>query len=253
MIAGLKHRLETLGIRTLVITALAGLAATAPARASSLQVSPISLEMLAPAAAATLTLHNGGSEPVNAQIRLYRWSQENGEDQLLPTEAVVASPPMTTLPPGAEYTLRVIRTAPGPVAAPEAYRLIVDEIPNGRARQSRSVALVVRYSIPVFFYPRYGAAAKLAWTIEKIGGRAFLAATNSGDQHVRLAELSVRGASGKATSFGKGLVGYVLGRSTMRWAAPGALAGLASGQAVSVNAQTNLGPIKASSIVRAAH
>lgn len=221
-----------------------------PALAGSLEVSPVGLELQSPTAAATMTLRNNGSEPINAQIRVYRWSQEGGEDRLSPTDAVVASPPITTLPPGVDYTLRVIRTSQAPVAAPEAYRLLVDEIPNRRATQTRTVALVVRYSIPVFFYPRDSADAKLAWSVEQVDGRTYVAATNTGDQHIRLADMSVRTAGGKSASIGKGLVGYVLGGSTMRWRAPGGIAGANS---LSIVAQTNLGPIKAQSLGRTSH
>jgi fimbrial chaperone protein len=47
-------------------------------RAASLQVSPVSVEVPAPGAAATITLRNEGSNPLNAQIRVFRWSQVNG-------------------------------------------------------------------------------------------------------------------------------------------------------------------------------
>lgn len=231
------------------LAAFSAFALVTSAQAGSLEVSPIGLELQAPSASATLTLRNAGSEPINAQIRIYKWSQENGEDRLIPTNEVAASPPMTTLPPGVDYTLRVIRTAQAPIASPETYRLIIDEISNRQSLQSRSVSLVVRYSIPVFFYPRNSAEAQLSWRVEKVGGRNFIAATNAGDQHIRLADVRLRSAGGKSASLGKGLVGYVLGGATMRWPAPTSIVGAA---AVSIIAQTNLGTIKASSIARTA-
>lgn len=230
------------------VVALLALGFSFSARAGSLQVSPVGLEMQSPAATATMTLRNSGSEPINAQVRIFRWTQESGQDQLLPTDSVVASPPMTTLTPGVDYTIRVIRTAQAAVTTPEAYRLIVDEIPNRRMTQSRTVELVVRYSIPVFFYPRNSADAKLEWSLEKVGGQTYVKATNTGDQHIRLANMSVRTAGDRSVSIGRGLVGYVLGNSTMRWPAP---VGIDS--SVSILAQTNLGPIKASSIGRTSH
>ena len=66
-------------------------------RAASLEVSPISLTIPAPGAATTIHLRNVGDSPLNAQIRVFRWIQVNGEDKLEPTEDVIASPPATRL------------------------------------------------------------------------------------------------------------------------------------------------------------
>ena len=67
--------------------------------AASLQVTPVMIEVAAPGAATTVKLRNDGATPLNAQIRVFRWSQVNGEDKLEPTTDVVASPPLTKLSP----------------------------------------------------------------------------------------------------------------------------------------------------------
>jgi fimbrial chaperone protein len=46
-----------------------------------------------------------GAAPINAQIRVFKWAQENGEEKLEPTEEVVASPPLATLAPNTDYTI----------------------------------------------------------------------------------------------------------------------------------------------------
>lgn len=86
------------------------------------------MEVLSPAAAATFTLHNEGTSPLNAQIRVFRWSQVNGEEKLEPTTDVVASPPIAALAPKTDYTIRIVRVSKQPVATGETYRLFVDEI-----------------------------------------------------------------------------------------------------------------------------
>jgi len=222
------------------------------AQAASLQVSPVSVEVEEPDAAATLLLQNNGPAPLNAQIRVFRWTQDRGEEHLQPTDEVVASPPIAALQPGTDYTVRLVRITKEPLLAGESYRLFVDEIPNVRTQQNRSVALVIRYSIPVFFYPRGSVDASLAWSIEEHGGRFYVSATNRGDRHVRLSALSLHSAGGKSISFGKGLTGYILGRSSMRWAAPGNAAGIGITRSIAITAQSNFGPINASPSVRPA-
>ena len=238
-------------MRARIVAALVGLAvASGSARAASLQVSPVSIEVEAPGAAATLELRNDAADPVNAQIRVFRWTQDAGVEKLTPTDAVVASPPMALLAPGTNYTVRLVRLTKEPMLGGESYRVFVDELPAARAPQNRSVTLVVRYSIPVFFNAKESADAKVAWSIQELGGRAYLSATNDGDRHVRISALSIRDAGGKSISFGKGLTGYVLGRSTMRWAVPGKVARAGVGHSAVIVAETNFGPINAKPIVR---
>ena len=62
-------------------------------QAASLQVAPVLVEVPAPGATSTLKLHNEGTKPLDAQIRIFRWTQVNGVDTLTPTDDVAASPP----------------------------------------------------------------------------------------------------------------------------------------------------------------
>lgn len=233
-------------MRICVVAALvaACLLFPAPLRAASLQVAPVNIEVQAPGATATLKLRNEGTAPLNAQIRVFRWIQVNGEEKLEPTDDVVASPPMANLAPKADYLVRLVRLSKQPVSAGESYRLLVDELPDPSVRLDRTINVVVRYSIPVFFYAAAATPAKLAWSVDQRRGRLDVSATNLGDRHARIARLTVSDKSGKTLTFGNGLTGYALGRSTMRWAAPPG-AGRLSG-VVSITAQGDQGPIHAS-------
>jgi fimbrial chaperone protein len=213
--------------------------------AASLQVSPVSIEVPAPGAATTITLRNVGTDPLNAQIRVFRWVQTDGEEKLQPTDDMIASPPIATLAPNTDYTVRLVRVSKEPIATGEAYRLLVDELPEAVSGQSRTVRLVMRYSVPVFFYPRETVEPKLAWSLEERGGQVYLLATNSGDRHMRVASLKLRDGTTTVASFGDGLLGYVLGHSTMRWQIPGSPQRLSIGSPVVISAQGDTGPINA--------
>jgi fimbrial chaperone protein len=215
-------------------------------QAASLQVAPVSIEVPAPGAASTITLRNEGPNSLNAQIRVFRWRQVNGEEKLEPTNDVVASPPLVSLAPKTDYTVRLVRVTKQPVSAGESYRLFVDELPEPKVRQNWVVTLVMRYSIPVFFYPRDTAGAKLAWSVEHRGQRVYVSATNAGDRHARISALTLHDENRTTVSFGNGLTGYVLGHSTMRWEAPGNPDQLGAGSSVVISAQTDSGPINVS-------
>lgn len=233
-------------IRTLAALSLATLAAwPSLVLADGLQVSPVTVEIAAPGATATLRLRNDGAFPIEAQIRAFRWRQLDGQETLTPTTDVVASPPSTSLQPRTDYTIRIVRVARQPVAAAESYRLLVDELPNAAGRRNGTVALVMRYSIPVFFYARDAAEPVVGWSLERVQGRIVLAGVNDGDRHVRISALTLQDQRGTRVSLGDGLVGYVLGRSAMRWPIPAtATRSLTSGPLV-LRAQGNRGPIHA--------
>ena len=112
-------------------------------QAASLQVAPVLVEVPAPGATSTLKLRNEGTKPLDAQIRIFQWTQVDGEDVLTPTNDVAASPPAASLRPSTDYTVRVVRTKKEPVVNEEAYRLLIDELPAPVTGQSSAVSIAL--------------------------------------------------------------------------------------------------------------
>ena len=235
-----------IGIR-LVFTAIMAVLplSIGAAAASQLRVEPVLLEIDAPAAAGTLTLRNEESSEVTVQTRVVRWSQTNGKETLEETTEVVASPPAVTLAPGADYVVRVVRVSRQPLRGEEDYRVLVDQLPRAGRQQNRAVNLLVRQSIPVFFRSRELELPNVSWSMRSEAGKVIVAASNAGDERLRIASLRLRDSSGATFSFGNGLVGYVLGRSSMSWIAPTEKRSFGSIGSVSISAETNKGPIHA--------
>lgn len=223
---------------------LAG-AALNPASANSLQVTPVSLEISAPASAATITMNNPGDTPLKAQIRVMRWSMDNGREKLEPATDVVASPPMASLQPKTDYTVRIVRLSKEPVVREQTYRLIIDEVPDPNSRVPNTVTMAFRYSVPVFFYATAQGTPTLAWSTERRDGTVYLSAVNTGDRHVRIADLQIADPQGSTLTIAKGLAGYVLARSSKSWVALGKNQKMALDAPLVVTAQGDLGPIHA--------
>jgi fimbrial chaperone protein len=222
---------------------------SAPLRATSLQVQPAMIDVSAPGAASTLTLRNEGQTAINVQVRVFRWLQSDGEERLETTEDVVASPPAVALAPNADYVARVVRVTKRAVEGEETYRLVVDELPDATQAQTNTVRMLVRHSIPVFFSASERTPPNVDWSVSRSSSRVMLSARNNGDSHLRVSALTLRDQYGKKISFGGGLVGYALGRSTMRWVAPGSTHGFAPKGSVSVSSQGNDGPLHATAEV----
>lgn len=204
------------------ISTLVGmLTATAvlPSHAAGLQVSPTSLSLPAKQRAGIFTLGNKGAEPLTAQVRVFRWTQDaNGGEVLEPTDAVIASPPMVKMEAGAQQQFRVMRVKPSDKQAEEAYRLIVDELPAPDAKPRKGIQLVMRYSLPLFVNVQNNAELKLQWRAEKAAnGKAVLVAENTGNAHAQLSNITFQTTSAKdALTLANGLAGYVLPGNTWK-------------------------------------
>ena len=221
-----------------------------PVFAASLQIAPVSVEIPAPGAAAAISLRNESTQPLSAQVRVFKWTQANGQESLVPTNEVVASPPIVSLAPRANYALRIVRTSKTPVANAEAFRLLIDELPDPNRQKAGAITLVLRYSVPVFFTSPDAGLPKVDWSVEKRGSRVVVIATNTGDRHLRLAAMTVRDSRGSLVSFGNGLTGYVLAHSTMQWTAIGRTSGFSPGGSAAITAQSDLGSVNATASVK---
>lgn len=244
----MKHFVHT--TLAALLTACILVAGTARAEAAALQLSPISVDVHAPGASSAITLRNHGHGVINAQIRVFRWTQRNGKDELVPTTDVVASPPFAKIQPDGDYTVRVVRVSKKALQTEESYRLIIDELPSKPSKPGISIKLVVRYSIPVFFGVGRQGPGQLAWTIEKRGTETWVVAKNSSARRVRISSLRVKSPIGSGYSFGNGLAGYVLGHSSNQWRVMKNLKGMAKTGHVLVTAQGDNGPIKQKAPVR---
>jgi fimbrial chaperone protein len=213
-------------------------------QAASLQVAPVLVEVPTPAATSTLKLRNEGTKPLDAQIRVFLWTQANGVDSLTPTDDVAASPPLASLRPSTDYTVRIVRTSKEPVVKEESYRLLIDELPAPSTGSAATVNIALRYSIPVFFTVPGVAATRLTWELQqRVNNKPVIVVNNAGDRRVRLAKLKFTDGKGAIAYFGDGLAGYVLGHSSRNFEVPANAKGFGAGGVVSMSALGDIGPI----------
>jgi fimbrial chaperone protein len=239
---------DVMRVATISAIVVACLQMSVPAGAASLSVAPVIIDLPAPTSASSLRIRNDGQKPINVQVRLFRWIQKNGEDVLLPTSDVVASPPMATLKPTGENIVRVVRTSKRPVQGEESYRMLVDELPDPSRRVSGTVVLVVRQSIPIFFSQTDPANPAANWSVKRGEGGYKVTVTNGSAKRLKISNLTL--SNGKTTvAQRKGLVGYALGKSTVSWFLPATAGSRVSGRSVSISADSEVGRIDATASV----
>ena len=203
-------------LRHIVFAALA--LAQAAASASGLQVSPVTLTLQAAQNADGLWLSNTGDTVVHAQVRVYRWTQENGAEKLTPSRELLVSPPMVQLAASERQLIRVIRTGAPAGTVEDSYRVIIDELPV-EVKEKKGLQLVLRYSVPIFLASANAPAAPsgLTWAVRQEEGHPVLEVANGGGMHAQLADLEFVDNAGRRTQVHAGLMGYVLPGARMRW------------------------------------
>ncbi|MEE4453857.1 molecular chaperone [Novosphingobium resinovorum] len=165
----------------------------APARAGSLSVMPVRVDVAAGARFCSLTLGNDADRPVTVQVRGFAWSRdEGGADILTPDEGFVVNPPIATIAPHASRLVRCSLPA-GAKADPGAgtekqWRLIVDELPDPTQAQPGVVQTLLRISVPVF---RGGETAAPQFTAS-VDGKG-LRLSNAGTGHAKVIAVTLEG------------------------------------------------------------
>lgn len=181
-----------------------------PAMAGGLRVSPVKVEMTADENNAQVTVFNLSEREESLQVRIFRWQQVNGSDALTETHDVVVSPPFIRLEAGRSFAFRLIRTAPAVVPGEDAFRVLIDELPQPQDARAlgRGLNVVIRNSMPLFI------TAKDA--VPHIRVRAFspdaLVLENAGARHALLTDVALTDGAGHRIPVSTTTVnGYLLG------------------------------------------
>lgn len=165
---------------------------------ASIVIWPTNLVMEQNEKSVILRLENRGNQPVVLQMRIYQWTQVNGEEQLLPQQNVIGSPPMMTIASGSQQIVRIINKKPALANEELTYRLVLDEIPTQQKGQ-QGVNFQMRYSLPLFIY---GAGLKhnvidenvqndLSWRFVNSKGNKWLEFNNQGNTHLHLSHIDM--------------------------------------------------------------
>jgi fimbrial chaperone protein len=216
------------GTLAFIALSLAGLSPAA--HASGLSVAPTTIEFAPSESVQGLTLHNSGDTIISAQLRVFEWSQRDGQDVLTPNTDLVISPPILRIAPGQRQLVRVVRAhfaqaaATSPSQRERTYRVLIDELPvaaiDPGAVAPSGLNFVLRFSVPVFVAadaaPVASAPARLSLQAGA-SGQYQLRAENPTPRRLQLADLQVTGSSGDVVFTETGLLGYVLAGGERSW------------------------------------
>lgn len=187
--------------------------------AGSFEVNPIRIDLTAAVRSATVTVRNSGNDPVVVQVSVQAWSQEEGKDVLSPTNEVLISPPIATIPADKEQVIRVgLRRAPD--AQKElSYRLFLQEVPPPPQPGFQGLQVALRIGLPIFVQPRSGPAkATLVWDAQlRNPGSVYLKLQNKGTGHIQISDLEMYLPDEKEPVAAHSSLAYVLPGQSREW------------------------------------
>ncbi len=184
------------------------------AMAQSLAVLPVNILFSPGQKASSLTVTNKGTSETAIQIRAFAWTQTAGDDQLTESDAVVLSPPLATIAPGASQVVRLILRQL-PQGREATYRILIDQIPP--PAEPGMVHMVLRMSIPIFAEPPTRAVPHVQFHLEVNSGKLVLVGINDGLSHEVIRDVVLTTADGRKLKGESDSPPYILAGVTRRW------------------------------------
>jgi fimbrial chaperone protein len=143
------------------------------AYATELSVSPIKLKLFPKQKFTVLNVTNSSDKPVNVQVYVQTWSQdETGRPILQYTSDLIVFPKLLKIEGKTERPIRVGYRGKWP-RIEQAYRIFVEELPVTDPRKDKAlgVSVTVRFSVPAFVMYREETAPRYQFQIENVEKR----------------------------------------------------------------------------------
>lgn len=203
-------RLHTL--RTLKATfALAAAFLPGVVVAGQFTVNPVRIFMATKDRTTSVTVVNEGTSDLVMQADLYAWRQTaSGQDELIPTDDLIAAPPILKLAPGAKQVVRMAMLKPMSATEQLTYRVIIREIPEVKPPEPGvQLQIALAFSLPIFITPP-GAKHQLVCDVQRAAPNVAQAVCeNKGTAYTQATQFKFIDANGK-TLLSSDSGGYIL-------------------------------------------
>jgi fimbrial chaperone protein len=181
------------------------------ALAGDWRVSPIRLDLGRDAKSGAVTVVNDADERLQVQMKAFEWTQDaEGKDRYEETGEILFFPRLMILEPKEEKILRAGIRVPA-VAKEKTFRLFIEEIPGPRKAEGVSVAVAIRFGVPIFVRPLKEEARGEIGPMTMAAGALLVPVKNTGNVHFVVHSVLLRGRNGTGEEiFSRELSGWYL-------------------------------------------
>lgn len=146
----------------------------------------------------TLELTNNSSSNTSYELTGYRWSQVNGEDIYEPDSALIVIPPILTLGPAQNATIRVGLTPEMINEGEQAFRLLIRDISPTPPTQ-RGLNLRLNVLLPVFVKATEALTNIELRQTEIVAEQFCLTGRNAGNHYIKITGIHPAGTQDNIT------------------------------------------------------
>ena len=177
------------------------LTAAAPALAGRFSVAPIRVDFAAGLRIGAVTVTSEDDHPLVFKNSPSLWTQNpDGGDVYTPTTDLVVTPPLLRVETGEPRIVR-IGTLREPGDVERSYRVFLEEqAPANPEGGGATLAVVIKFGVPVFVAPRSERVAGSAEIVERKPARVTLQVKNTGNVHFNVETITANGVALKDVS-----------------------------------------------------
>jgi fimbrial chaperone protein len=204
------------------------------------QFDKTSLEVSLKRSIDTIKFSNSNKDiPLSLQMRMVRWTQNNGNDVYQQTKDLIIAPPQVRIPPSQSQLVRVGWRSPQPISQELAYRMIVTDLTPYK-QNPNTIIVRLQLNLPIFIEPE-NIDFKAQWQIKKVSSNALkILITNTGNIHIRVSKFTITNQNEEVIGSQPTLFYLLPGQSKQ-----GTLSlTKTSGQIINVIADTNKGKLR---------
>ena len=177
------------------------LTAAAPALAGRFSVAPIRVDFAAGLRIGAVTVTSEDDHPLVFKNSPSLWTQNpDGGDVYTPTSDLVVTPPLLRVETGEPRIVR-IGTLREPGDVERSYRVFLEEqAPANPEGGGATIAVVIKFGVPVFVAPRSERVAGSAEIVERKPAQVTLQVKNTGNVHFNVETITANGVALKDVS-----------------------------------------------------
>ena len=222
---------------------------------STFNVSPLKILLSGKSSSALLEIANQSAEPLRLQLSISSWDQSPaGEMVLGATEDIVLFPSLMTVEAGEKRKVRMGMVGPRSVSE-KSYRIVVEELPPLKLTPSDGgqIRVLTRMTIPVFLEPSKVVSSGQIAGLTLQNATASFEIRNTGNTHFSAQHIQLVGVGTDGQPITKRDIDgwYILAGGSRRYDVRLSAKDCRSLKTITVEAQTDAGPLKAQAGVRA--
>jgi fimbrial chaperone protein len=184
-------------------------------------VTPIMLHLGRDARSAVITVSNDEDKRLEVQMKAAEWTQDaRGNDVYEDTNDIIFFPKLLIFGKKEEKIIRAGIKIPA-ISREKTYRLFIEEIPAPRKAETTSVAIAIKFGVPIFVSPLKEELKGEIGNIAISKGVVEALVKNTGNVHFVIDSVTVRGENAQGTeTFSKDIAGwYLLGGASRLYTA----------------------------------